>query len=173
MSRVHVRLERGVSRMVMPGFSAADSLQPSVANYTNGAVWNGGDPGAVSPEILDFVVEAAMSIGTLVKGAVEVAASSVSCAFGALNSLISSHEGSHGDPFICSTFVGEMLECREGAPAMAAADITTRCVTRVGEDYEYGVACGALGAAVYALALEYCKNPGQGKNTFIQQACPS
>jgi hypothetical protein len=158
--------------MAMPGFSAADSLQPSVANYTNGAVWNGGDPGAVSPEVLDFIKEAFESVGTLLSGAAQVAVSSVASAWHGLNSLISSHEGSHGDPFICSTFVGEMLECSGGAPAMAAADMTTRCVSRVGEDVEFGPACVALGAAVYALALEYCKNPGLGKNTFIQQACP-
>src|SRR3954469_22141773 len=102
MSRVHLRLEPGGGGMGRAGFSAANSLQPSVASYTNGAVWNGGDPGAVSPEFLDFIKEAFESVGSALSSAAQAAAGAIAGAFSKLSS-----GGGGGQPFLCSTFVGE------------------------------------------------------------------
>lgn len=140
--------------MAIPGFTAEQCLAT---------------PGAVSPQFLDFVKEAFESIGHEISSAAQSAASAVASAF----SQLSSSASSAGQQFVCGSFVTSMMQCNGNSPAMAALQIAQQCLSRTQEVPEAAALCPGLGASIYALAQEYCKNPSQDITPFIQAACPN
>lgn len=156
--------------MAMPGFTAEHSLQPALVNYTHGSVHHAGSGrGYVSPQFLDFIKEAFEKIVEGLSAAARATAEGVKTAFEKLNDLAKRQ----GQSFACGNWVMTMLKCNGNSPAMAMAQMTSDCVRSSGGNPALAAACAAMGAAVYGLAVEYCKSPGQSTAPFIQAACPN
>jgi hypothetical protein len=153
--------------MSTPGFSAELSLRRGRYSYTHGApAVYAGAGGEISPQFLDWIKEGFESLGSGLSTAADVAASAISSALSELG-----NGGGRNPSFQCSPFVSAFLSCGPNGPAVSAAQITQQCVTRAMEVPEFLPLCVGLGASIWQLSNEFCKNPTQDPSPYIQKAC--
>ena len=144
--------------MSMPGFGAEQSLRPSTVTYNHAAVWSGGGGrGYVSPQFLDFIVEAIEKVVDSFSKAFTAAAAAIQKAF---------ESGGSAAQGECKSLVGQFLTCPPPTPAV----IASQCVLYAkGNTYKFAL-CSGIATQIHEVAKEYCKNPGQ-RERLLTETC--
>jgi hypothetical protein len=150
--------------MSMPGFTAEQSLQPSIASYHGGGSYALHDDQRVEPEILGVIKEAFES-------AFHGFSSGIVDAAKALNSIIVSAQnggGGNGQPLVCGQWATRMIACNGNSPAYSEAEILGACA---GVNPFQMAACAAVSVGMYPLVQKACaENPGQ-VGDLVGQVC--
>lgn len=145
--------------MSLPGFGAEQSLRPSSVTYNHATVTGGGVRGGyVSPQFLDFIVEAVEKIVDSFSKLATAAAEAIKKAF---------EKGGRDATDDCKSIVGLFIRC----PPPGVVEITGYCgIWSKGDVRKFGL-CTALAPHIETLAKEYCSGGGKNKDSYVKQAC--
>jgi hypothetical protein len=149
----------------MPGFTAEQSLQPSLSPYHGGGSYALHDD-LVEPEIFGFVKEAFESVGNAFSSVAQSLAKDV----GNLVNSLQSGGGPGGQPFACGQWVTRMLACSGNSPTYSEAQMIAACIST---NPAQMISCTAVTAALYSTLQQGCSENPNGIGQLLGQVCPN
>lgn len=140
--------------MSMPGFTAEQGLQPSLASYHGGSSYALHDDQLVEPEWFGFIKEAVESVASTFSSAVMSAVTSVQQAIHG----VQTSGGPNGTPFVCGQWATGMIACSGNNSTYNEGQMMAACAA---SNPLMMAACATVTAAMYPAVQAACQdNPG-------------
>jgi hypothetical protein len=132
--------------VMLPGFTATNSLGPAAGIYYGGASLAIGEDGVVNPEFLGVIKEAFESAYEGVEGGLS-----------AMMTAISHLVQQAGTNFVCTQWAVEAFRCSGGNPPLTSAEMLANCM---GANPDNTLPCLGIVASMYPAVVQFCANGG-------------